>query len=151
MYLIHNEGKSVAAERFICPLKTKIYKYMISVSKNVYIHKLDDIVDEYNNTYHGTINMKSANVKDDSYINFKKEVNDGNPKFKIGKNHVRIFKCKNIFAKDKHQTGLKKLLLLVKLKIKFHGHMLLMILMVKKLLKHLMKKNCKRLIKKKLE
>ena len=71
---------------------------MISVSKNVYIHKLHDIVDEYNNTYHRTIKMKSVDVKDYTYINFKKEVNDRNPKFKIG-DHVRIFKCKNIFAK----------------------------------------------------
>ena len=49
MYSIHNEGKSVRAERFIRTLKTKIYKYMTSVSKNVHIVKLDDIVDEYNN------------------------------------------------------------------------------------------------------
>ena len=48
MYSIHNEGKSVVAERFIRTLKTKIYKYMTSVSKNVYIDKLDDIVNEYN-------------------------------------------------------------------------------------------------------
>ena len=51
MYSIHNQGKSVVAERFIRTLKTKIYKYMTLVSKNVYINKLDDIVDEYNNTY----------------------------------------------------------------------------------------------------
>ena len=50
MYSIHNEGKSVVAERFIRTLKTKIYKYMTSVSKNVYINKLDDTVNEYNNT-----------------------------------------------------------------------------------------------------
>ena len=50
MYLIHNEGKSVVAERSIRTLKTKIYKYMTSVSKNVYINKLDDTVNEYNNT-----------------------------------------------------------------------------------------------------
>ena len=49
MYSIHNEGKSVIAERFIRTLKTKIYGYMTSVSKNMYIDKLDDIVDEYNN------------------------------------------------------------------------------------------------------
>ena len=47
MHSIHNEGKSVVAERFIRALKTKIYKYMTSVSKNVYIDNLDDIVDEY--------------------------------------------------------------------------------------------------------
>ena len=58
MYLIHNEGKYVVAERFIKTLKTKIYKYMTSVSKNVYIDKLDAIVDEYNNAYHRTIRMK---------------------------------------------------------------------------------------------
>ena len=52
MYSIHNEEKSVVAERFIRILKTKIYKYMISVSKNVYIDKLDDILHQYNNTYH---------------------------------------------------------------------------------------------------
>ena len=52
MYSIHNEGKSVVSERFIRTLKNKIYKYMTSVSKNVYIDKLDDIVNEYNNTYH---------------------------------------------------------------------------------------------------
>ena len=55
MYSIHNEGKSVVAERFIRTLNTKIYKYMTSVSKNVYIHKLDDIVNEYNNKYHRKI------------------------------------------------------------------------------------------------
>ena len=49
MYLIHNEGKSVVAERFIRTFKTEIYKYMISVSKNVYISKLDEILNEYNN------------------------------------------------------------------------------------------------------
>ena len=51
---------------------------------------------------------------------------------------------------DTHQTGLKKFLLLVKLKIELHGHMLLMISMVKKLLEHSVKKNYKRLIKKNL-
>ena len=58
IYSIHNEGKYVVAEWFIGTLKTKIYKYMTSVSKNVYIDKLDDIVNEYNNTYHRTIKMK---------------------------------------------------------------------------------------------
>ena len=50
MYSIHNKGKSVAAERLIRTLETKLYKYMTSISKNVYIDKLDDIVNEYNNT-----------------------------------------------------------------------------------------------------
>ena len=99
MYLIHNEGKSVVTERFIRTLKTKIYKYMISVSKNVYINKLDDIVDEYDNTYQRTIKMKPVDVKDNTYIDFKKEVNDNDPKLKVG-DHVRISKYKNIFAKE---------------------------------------------------
>ena len=68
MYSTHNEEKSVVAERFIKTLKGKIYKYMTSISKNVYIDKLDDIADEYNNTYHTTIKMKPADVKDNIYI-----------------------------------------------------------------------------------
>ena len=98
MYSIHKERKSVVAERFIRTLKTKNYKYMTSVSKNVYIDKLDDMVNEYNNTYHRTIKMKPVDVKDNTYIDFKKEVNDKDPKFKVG-DHVRISKYKNIFAK----------------------------------------------------
>ena len=62
MYLTHNEGKSIIAERFVRILKNKIYKYMTSISKNVYIEKLDDIVNKYNNTYHNTIRMKPVNV-----------------------------------------------------------------------------------------
>ena len=52
MISAHKEEKSVVAERFIRTLKNKIYKYMTSISKNVYIAKLDDIVNKYNNTYH---------------------------------------------------------------------------------------------------
>ena len=71
MYSVNNEGKSVVAERFIRTLKTKIYKYMTSISKNVYIDKLDDIVGVYNNTYHNTIKMKPIDVKGNKYIDFK--------------------------------------------------------------------------------
>ena len=98
MYSTHNEGKSVVAERFIRIIKNKIYKYMTSISKNVYIDKLDDIVDEYNNTYHRTIKMKPIGVKGNTCINIDKEVNDNDPKFKFG-GHVRISKYQNIFAK----------------------------------------------------
>ena len=63
MFSIHNEGKTVVAERFIRTLKNKIYKYMSSTSKNVYIYKLNDIVKEYNNTYHKSIKMKPIDVK----------------------------------------------------------------------------------------
>ena len=71
MYSIHNEGKSVVAERFIRTLKTKMYKYMTSVSENIYINKLDNIVDEYNNAYHRTIKMEPVDIKDNRYIDFK--------------------------------------------------------------------------------
>ena len=91
MYSIHNKGKSVVAERFIRTLMT-------AISKKVYIGKLDDIVNEYNNTYHRTIKMKPVDVKDNTYIDFKKEGTDKNPKFKVG-DHVRISKYKNILAK----------------------------------------------------
>ena len=83
MYSIHNIGKLVVAERFIRTLKNKIYKYMTTISKNVYINKLDDIVNEYNNTYHRTIKMKPFDVKDNTYIDFGKEVYDKDPKLKI--------------------------------------------------------------------
>ena len=66
VYSTHNEGGFVVAERFIKTLKNKIYKYMTSISKNVCIDKLDDIVNKYSNTYHSTIEMKP------------------DPKFKIG-------------------------------------------------------------------
>ena len=97
MYSTHNEGKSVVAEIFIRTLKSKIYKYMTSISKNVYIDKLDDIVDEYNNTYQTTIKMKPVDVKDNTYINADKEINNKDPKFRVG-DRVRISKYKNIFA-----------------------------------------------------
>ena len=68
MHSINNEGKLVVAERFVRTLTTKTYKYMTSISKNVYINKLDDIVDEYNNTYHRTFKVKPVDVKDNIYI-----------------------------------------------------------------------------------
>ena len=79
-------------------LKNKIYKYMTSISKNVYIDKLDAIVNKYNNTYHRTIKMKPIDVKDNTYINIDKEVYNKDSKFKVG-DHVRISKYKSIFAK----------------------------------------------------
>ena len=98
MYSIHNEERSVVAERFIKTLKTKIFKYMTSVSKSVYIDKLDDIVNEYNDTYHRTIKMKPVDIKDNAYIDFIKEVNDKDSKFKVG-DHVGSSKYKKIFVK----------------------------------------------------
>ena len=71
MYSKNNERNSVVAERFIRTLKTKIYKYMATISKNVYIHKLDDIVKEYNNKYHTSIKMKPVDIMDNTYIGLK--------------------------------------------------------------------------------
>ena len=79
MYSRHNEGKSVVAERFIRTLKKKIYKHMTSISKNVCIDKLDDIINEYNNTYHRTVKMEAIEVNDNTYINSNKKVNDKDP------------------------------------------------------------------------
>ena len=72
---------------------------MTTISKNVYIDKLDDIVNEYNNTYHRTSKMKPVDVKDNAYIDFEKEVNDKDPKFKID-DYVRISKYKNIWYEE---------------------------------------------------
>ena len=83
---------------------------MTSISKNVYIDKLVDIVSEYNNTYHRTIKMKPIDVKDDTYINIDKEVNDKDLKFKVG-DHVRVSKYKKkLLLKAILQVGLKKVL-----------------------------------------
>ena len=123
MYSTNNEGKSVIPERFIRTLKNKIYKYMTETSKNVYIDKLNDIVKEYNNNYHTSIKMKPVDVKHNKYIDVKKETNDKNSKFKVS-DHVRISKYKNIFAKGYMPNWSEEVLLLKKLKIQFHGHVI---------------------------
>ena len=87
MYSTHKEGRSVVAERFIKTLKNKIYKHITTVSKNVYFDVLDDIINEYNNTYHKTIKMKPIDVKNDSFseyffsinINIQQQVNLQSP------------------------------------------------------------------------
>ena len=71
---------------------------MTSVSKDFYIDKLDDIVNEYNKTYQNRIKIKPGDLKLSTYIDFSKEVNEKDPKFKIG-DTVKILKYKNIFAK----------------------------------------------------
>ena len=74
MYSIHKEGKSVVAEKFIGTLKNRTYKYMTSISKNVYIDKLDDIADDHNNKYHRTIKIKPIDVKDNTYVDLEKKL-----------------------------------------------------------------------------
>ena len=81
----------------------------------MYIDKLDDIVNEYNNTYHRAIKMKPVDVKDNAYIDFQKEVNDKDPKFKIG-DHLRISKYKNIFAKDYMPNWSEEVFIISKIK-----------------------------------
>ena len=150
MYSIHNEEKSVVAERFIITLKTKIYKFVTSISKNVNINRFDDIVSEYDNTYHIKIKIKSVDVKDNTYIDsielhsMELRSNDKDTEFKVSDN-VRISKYKNIFAKEYTPNWPEKYFVIKKVKNQFHGHTLLMISMMKKLLKQFMKKNYKRL------
>ena len=72
---------------------------MVSISKNVYIDKLDDIVNKCNNTYHKTIKIKPVDINSSMYIDFNEENNKKSAKSKVGDN-VRITKYKNIFAKD---------------------------------------------------
>ena len=99
MYSTHNEEKSVLAERFIGTLKNKIYKYMNSIWKNVYVDKLEDIANKYNITYPNTIKMKPVDVRSSTHIDSSKEIIDKDPKFKVG-DIVRISKYKNIFVKS---------------------------------------------------
>ena len=67
MYSAHIEGKCVVAKSCLRTLKNKVYKYMTSISKNVYIDKLN-IVNEYSNAYQKIIKMKSIDVKNNIYI-----------------------------------------------------------------------------------
>ena len=102
MHLALSEGKFVIGERFIrTVIKIKIYKYITSISKNMYIDKLDDIANKYNSTCHNTIRMKPVDVKSSTYFDSSKEINDKGPKFKIG-DIVRISKEKYCFSKRLH-------------------------------------------------
>ena len=138
MHSVHNEEKPITAERLIRTLKNNIYKYMTSISKNVYIDDIDNIVKKYNNTYHRKIKMKPVDVMSNTYIESSKEINDKDRKFKI-------------FAQNITLQIKKKFLSLKKLKILCRGHLSLMMLMEKKLVKLFTKKNYKNQIKKYLE
>ena len=122
MYSTHNEGKSVVSARFIRALKNKIYKHIAAISKNVYFDVLDDIVDEYNNTYHRTIKMKPIDVGDDSFAEYNEESNEKYPKFKVG-DHFRISKFKNVFAKGYTPNWSEEIFVVQKIKILYLGHM----------------------------
>ena len=143
MYSTHNEEKSVIAERFIRTLKNKNYKYMTSISKNVYIDKLGDIVNKYNNnTYHSTIKMKPVDVKSYTYIDSSKEINAKNPKFKIGDN-VKISKHKKVFAKGYTPNWSEEVFVIKKVKNTVPWAYVVNDLNGEKLLEHFTKMNCK--------
>ena len=123
---------------------------MNSVSKKLNIDKLDDIVNEYNNTYHRTIKMKPVDVKDNTYIDFEKEVNDKNPKFKVG-DHIRISKYKNIFAKRYTPNWSEEVSVISKIKNTVPWSYIINDLNGEEIFGTFVKKNCKRLIKRNLE
>ena len=91
---------------------------MISISKNIYIDTIDDLVNEYNNAYRSTVKMKPVDVKSSTYI----ENNDKDPKFEVV-NHLKISKRKTFLLKVTLQIGLKKVLWLKKLKRLCGGRM----------------------------
>ena len=97
IYSADNEGKSVLLKDPLGPCKIKFILYMTSISKSVFIDKLDDRVNKYKYTYHSTTKMKSIDIKQNTYIQSSKEISDKSPKFKIGDN-VKISKF-NVFAK----------------------------------------------------
>ena len=88
---------------------------MTSISKDVYINKLGDIVNKYNNIYHRTIKMKPIDVKSNTYINSSKEINDKDLKFKIG-DIVIISKHKNSFAKGYFSNSSEEVFVIKKVK-----------------------------------
>ena len=106
--------------------KTIFFKHMIATSKNVYFDVLDDIVNKHNNTVHRTTKMKPVNVTSGSYAEYNEDSNEKIPnlKFVIVSEYQNT---KTFLLKDILKIGQKKFLLLVKLKIQFHGLMLLVI------------------------
>ena len=100
---------------------------MTSISKNVYIDKLDDIVNKYNNTYHRTIKIKPVDAQSNTYINSNKEINDKDSKFKID-DAVTISKYKNFFAKGYVPDWSEKVFMIKKVNILCCRNMFLVIL-----------------------
>ena len=96
-------------------LKSKVFKDMTAISKNVYFDVLDDIVDQYNNTFHRTIKMKPIEVTSDSYAEWNENFNEKDSKFKAG-DRVRILKYKNIFAIGYTQDWSEEVFIISKIK-----------------------------------
>ena len=122
VYSTHNKGKSVIAERLIRTVKNKIDKSMTSVS-NKYIDNSDDIVTKYDNIYRKTIKIKPVDVKPNICIDFSKEINNEDPKFKIG-DIVGISKHRNSLAKDCTPNWPGEFFAIKKLEILGGGHIL---------------------------
>ena len=112
MYWTYSEGKSAVAERFIKILKNKIYQDMTSLSKNVYIDKLFDIVNKYSNTYHSKIKMKLVDVKLNTYIDFILKIIKKIPDLQLVTMKEQNYFYENITFK----IGLRKFLSLKKAK-----------------------------------
>ena len=73
---VFNTQQRKVAEGCIRTLKNKIYKHIVAISKNVYINKLDEIIDKYNKTYHRTTKMKPADAQSGMYIECGVKHND---------------------------------------------------------------------------
>ena len=136
----HNEGKFVAAEKFIRTLKNKIYKDMAPISENMSLDKLAD--KKLNNTYHRTIKLKPADIKSSTQIDFGIENTEEDLQIDVD-DYVKISKYKDIFANIDTTNYSENKFLIKKVIILSHGHMLLVILTVKKLLKFSTKKAAK--------
>ena len=94
---------------------------MTAISRNIYIEKLADIVNEYNTTNHITIKIKPSDVKSNTYIDFGVENYDKDLKFLIV-DHIRISRCGNIFVKCYTPNSSEKIFVIKKLEILFCEH-----------------------------
>ena len=149
MFSKFNEGKPVAAERFIRTLKNRIYKHMTTISKNVYIDALNDIVNKYNNTVHRTIKTKPIDVTNDPYAEYNEDSNKKSPKFKVN-DHVRISKYKNVFAKGYVPNWSEEVFIVNEIKSTVRWTYTINDLNSKKNTGTFYEKNCKKIIKKSL-
>ena len=119
---------------------------MTSISKNmknIYINNLDDIANKHKNTYHRAIKTKPVDVKSSTYIEFYKKNKKKDAKFKAG-DQVIISKNKNIFTRDYVPNWSEEVFVITKVQILFRGHILLVILKMKKLLERFTKRNSKK-------
>ena len=104
MYSTYNEGKSVVTERSIMTLKNKVFKQITAVSKNAYFDVLDN-----------TIKMKPIDITSDSFVEYNKDSNKNDAKYKVG-NRDRISKYKNIFDKGYTPNWSKEVSIIRKIK-----------------------------------